>query len=366
MKIRGSKADIAMACAGSLVETATPYSPNSEEGREGQAKHEALSYIPREIDPPLDEIAERHQVDVDDMAKAVAYGRQAWEDVARWLPAPKVEVRLDGEVTCGTADVISVGVPDSATPARPSALGLLDWKTGWSGDEHQYQLMGYADAARAQIGMPVSGYITGFEVWIRSREYRTRNFSAIELDGFRERAQRQIELIGKQYAAGAHCKFCPRQHQCQARDEYLRGTVAALVPANPEQQRAITREVLGQLYERRKLVGRAIDAYDKLLDDALADGPVPLGDGRMLGLKSAEQDKLDGAIVAELLVTEFDFSSQDLSAVLNASKSGIERVVKSRVAKGGCAAEMRRILGRLREAGGVSKVEVQRKEIITS
>jgi Protein of unknown function (DUF2800) len=356
LKIRGSSADCAMECAGSLLETATPYNENTDEARAGTAKHEALADMVRGEEPPIDTIAERHQVDVDELARAVVYGRQAWAEIGRWFPDPHAEVRLDGEVSQGTADVLSL-VPWRRSTIPPESMALADWKTGWGHDEHRYQLMAYADAARAEFGMPTSGYITAIEVWLQHRETITRNFTWDELEGFRKRAKRQIEQVGKQYSAGLHCKFCPRRNQCPARDEYLRASVVALVPAGDE-PRALTREVLGSLYERSTMLGRALRNFDALLDDALADGPVPLGNGKMLALVSKQQDEIDATKALPLL------ADSDLTSALSVSKAAIEREIKARVAHGGAASEMRRVLGALRELDAINQVEKKTKTVV--
>lgn len=358
-KIRGSQADIVMACAGSLEPTDAPYNPNSDEGREGSAKHAALAFVVRGEDPPLDSIAARFDVDVDELAKAVSYGRQAWAEVAQYYPDAKTEQKLDGAVTMGTADVLSLG----GEAGRLETLAILDWKTGWSGDEHQYQLMAYADAARAQYGMPTSGYITAIEAWLRHREMSTRNFTQEQLEGFRERAAYQIKQAGKQYGPGGHCKFCRRQNQCPARDQYLRASVTALVPAEGE-FRVITREVLGQLWSRSRDLAKALRAYESLVDEALVDGKIPLGDGKALSLETTEQDEIQPIGATAVLKSEFGWTDLDLAEVLSATKSGIERVVKGKVAKGGGAAAMRQILGRLRDVGAITKIEAKRKKVI--
>lgn len=351
-----------MECAGSLVESETPYSPNTDEAREGQAKHVALSHVPRGEDVPVDAIAARFQVDPEEIARAISAGLQAWEEIAQWMPEAKTEVPLDGAVTKGTADVLSVAYP-SDNPHMPDSTAILDWKTGWSGDEHKHQLMAYADASRHLYGMPSTGYITAFEVWLRAREYRTYNFTADELDGFRDRAQRQLELIGKQYAAGPHCKFCPRQNQCQARNEFIRASVVALIPSDDEAH-ALTRDQLGALYERSKIVEQALRRYGKMLDAALDDGPIELPDGRALRLVTVERDEIQAVAAERILRDEFGWVDDELSEVLGVTKSGIERVAKSRFRKGGAAAAMRKILGRLREADAITKTTSRRKEIV--
>jgi hypothetical protein len=293
----------------------------------------------------------------------VAFGKKAWAELGRWFPDARTEVRVLGAVADGTADVLSLGAMVAGPPAKPATIAILDWKTGWSMDEHEYQLMGYADAVRHQFGMPASGYITAIEVWTTHLEQRTRNLTEAQLDGFRARVQAQIDHAGRQYAPGGHCKFCHRQNACAARDDYVRGSVVALVPADG-QQHPLTREQLAQYWDRSRVIRRALDAYERLIDDALDEGPIDLGDGRQLALTETEQDEIKPTRAASLLRSE-GWTEDELELVLRASKSGLEAVVKDRVAKGGAAAEMRRLLGMLRAAGAVEKKTKHTKRIIT-
>lgn len=363
MKVRGSKADTAWECSGSLVPTDTPYNPHSDEANSGRAKHDALAYVARGEEPPIDAIAELYGVDRDEIARAVSCGRQALAEIDKWLPNRRTEVKVEGPVTIGTVDILSVG---DLVDGVPATLAIPDWKSGWSGDDHRRQLMAYADATREMFGMPATGYISAFEIHLSRSAITTHNFTAAQLDGFREHMAEQIrsaESEHPQYAAGAHCKFCPRQNQCQARDEYLRATVMAIEPYATKDH-AITREVLGLLYDRSKMLARALAQYNQALDDALGCGPITLPDGRVLALVEREVDNIAAVKVSQILRDEFDFDDHDLAKVLGATESGIERAIKDRVAKGWASAQMRKILGRLREVGAVTKTTSIRKEII--
>jgi len=355
LKISGSKADTAIECSGSLVASNVSHNPNSPEGREGTAKHEALAYVARGEEPQIDAIAEAYEIDVDDLAYAIAAGKKAWGEVARWFPSVITEVEVDGPVTRGTADVLC---------DAPGSLAILDWKTGYSGDEHKHQLMAYADAAREKYGMPTGGVIYGFEVWLRLGEFTTHHFSENQLNGFRSRCAEQIKRASgehPQYAAGAHCKFCPRATQCEARDEYMRATTTAIAEFK-DPTAAVTRATIGALYERSKLLHRALAEYDKLLDAELVDGPIALADGRILRLKDTEQDVITNAPkVLQVIRENIDI---DIESELKITKASIERACKASAPKGSAAALTRSALSLLRQHDLIEKTIIKRKEIV--
>jgi hypothetical protein len=349
-RIRGSSAGTAMQCNGSLVPTDFPYNPQSDEARAGTAKHVALAAMVRGEDPPIVQIAEHYQVDADEIAKAVAAGRTIWAEVGKWYPQAKTEQRIEGLVTCGTADVLSVG---------DGTLAVLDWKTGWGRNDHDDQLMAYADAARYQHTMPASGYITAIEAWTAHRETITRNFTADELDGFRARADDQLAHAGSQYSAGRWCDYCAHQNHCPARDEYLRASVVALT----DEPTAMTAETLGSLYDRAKMLRSALARYDRLLDDELAKGrPVPMGGGKIITLEVQEQDEIL-PIEAQNVLTSEGFTSDDITEIMKVPKAAIERVLKGKVDKGAAAGAMRQVMAALREAGAVGKKIVEKKTV---
>lgn len=371
MKVRGSSADRALACNGSLVATTHPYNPNSEEGNLGSAKHAALAYLVHGNEPPVAEVAARFDVDVSEIERAVAFGRQAWAEIREYFPGAATEVALENDLLTGHLDVFSALFMghddiDGGLGGLPETMAVLDWKTGWSGDEHRWQLKSYADLARSRFGMPKSGYITVVEVHLPLREMSVENLTAEALDGFRAKLKEQVEHAGRQYAPGSHCKFCPRQHECLAREDYLRSTTMALEPMGAREIVRPSREMIARLWDRSRLLKRYLARYEAIVDEMLVDGPLDLGDGRQLALVTEEQDRLD-AVKLESLLRAAHWTDDELSQVLTASKAGLERVVKSKVPprkNGGACGAMRNILGALREDGGITRVEKTSKEVV--
>jgi len=347
-----------MPCASTLLETDAPQNPQSEIANEGQAFHVALSHVPRGIEPDAEEIAGQFGVDPDDIRRVVAYGRQAWDEIKQWVRGTiKTEEPLSGPVCGGTTDVIAI--EQSEMLKGVLSIVVIDWKTGWSQNEHPWQLTGYADCARAQFGMPVSGHILAFEIWVRSKQYRSHKLTEGMLDAFRTRLSSQFEQVGKQYGAGTHCQYCPRINQCQVRADYVRGTMAALTTVG---ETGLTREDIGRLYEKSKVLDKALRTYGKLLDEELALGPIDLGDGRKLTLVETEREKISARNAWPVLMGAID--AEDLDNVLSVSKTKLYDCVKARAKKRQGAAQQRKIMAELRDAKAVFKTTYQKKAVI--
>jgi hypothetical protein len=355
MKIRGSKADINMACAGSLVPARSAYNPRTDDANEGRANHKALEFVARGEEPPIEQISERYGVDEDDLAITARSGSKLWLEVSRWFPDVATEIKIEGPVTRGTIDVICV---------EPDALAIADWKTGRSGDEHKYQRMAYADAAREIFGIPSRGFIPTFELYTALGEIQCVNLTEEMLDGFREQCREQIKSAlsdHPQYAPGAHCKFCPRQNECAALEDYNRTSASSLIETGST---ALTRDDVGRLYDRYKLLKDAIVKYENMLDSVLEDGSIDIGNGRVVQLKDEKRETIEAS--NDVLDVLASFAIDDASLLLGESlpKSAIKRACKAISAKGKASALERSIMKELRESGFVTKKTIKKKEIV--
>jgi hypothetical protein len=351
LKVRCSSLDRVMACAGAFADPAVPYNPNNPEAREGTAGHKALAAIVVGQVPDLDAIATDHDVDRDELERLVGIGRKAWEQLRQHFPEALAEqpvaVAIGNAIhLTGTTDVISRTV---------DTLAILDWKLGYAPSEHTHQLLGYGRAAVSNGPMPESGHVLCVEAWVRVGEIRVRRYDADALADFERRLLAQVKQSGKQFGPGLDaCRYCPRQNECPARAEWIRGSVTALEPLSGEA--AITRDVVGAIYERAKALGRALDRYDEVLKAMLAEGPVPLPDGRRLVLEDRQQDKLSVAAAMPYLRETLQLTPEEADEVLSMTKTGLERVLKGRVPKGKGAAAMREAMRALVDAGAVEKI----------
>ena len=354
MKIRGSKADMNMACAGSLIPARAAYSPISEDANEGRANHKALEFVARGEEAPVKQISERYGVDEDDLAITVRSGRKLWVEVSRWFPDVATEFKIEGPVTHGTIDVICI---------NPDSLAITDWKTGRSGEEHKYQRMAYADAARGMFGMPSRGFIPTFEIYTALGEIQCINLSEEMLDGFREQCREQIESAlsdHPQYAPGVYCKFCLRQNECAALEDYHRTSVSSLVDTGST---ALTRDDIGRLYDRYKLLKGAIEKYEKTLDGMLTDGPIDIGNGRVVRFKDEDRETIEASNDVIDVLSMFEIGDPSL-LLESITKSSIKRACKAVSAKGESSELERVVMKVLRERGLITKKKTKKKEIV--
>lgn len=390
-KPRCSSLDRIFACPGSILPADGPKEAGGPDAILGRARHEALSYVPRGIDPPVDEIAARYGVDFDDVAKAAAVGRRAWDEVGQYFPSPLVERKLDSAVCRGTGDVLAAvdGVapapfsvdeqepPNTASPRARRvivALRLADWKTGYGTDYHPYQLKGYAHCAVEEFGWPANGVVSIFEIWTSHYQVETTNLEREELVEFaaqlaqiRETAEQDPGRL--EYRAGAHCSrsFCPhRSAPCEMYAAWMRDSTTALVAVDHGQ--AITRQILGELYLKGQEVDRAMRRFWAAVDAALDDGPLMLPDGRRVERVETEREKIHTGLAVKALVDsglvdcgeDEDFLKGDIP------KKRLDAFAKRVTVKGGKAALIRKIYKELRGAGAVRTEPYWEKKILGS
>ncbi len=361
-KVRGSSADRALACSGSIPAPEFPIQISSDTAHMGDAVHAACALMAEGGDPDLVAIASGHGVPLDELGMLFHFAEQAWADVRKHFPNPQTEVRLEGPVTRGTADVLS---------ATRKVIAVLDWKSGSGNDEHPGQLMAYADAARAQLWEPDSGEIVVFEVWLRDRELRVHRITMAELDGFRLRMEDQLRHQGEEFSPGAHCNFCPHSAGCSARTGYIRSSVTSLMePGAATLALKDSEEIgpaLGAIWDRTRAVKKALAAYEKLVDAALKAGPIPIGDGRRLESQPSASEKLD-PMAAWSALELIGFDDDDIAKTLTMSKTKVLAVVRSKLgedpAKGEVGKAKGRALTALRRAGSISEVLGRRRKIV--
>jgi GNAT superfamily N-acetyltransferase len=140
----------------------------------------------------------------------------------------------------------------------------------------------------------------------------------------------------------------------------LRASCSALEAVD---RTAITRDVLGSLYDRAAALRAALRHYDTALDAALAEGPIEIDDGRMLELVETDHERLLASGVLAW-ATANGIHESGLDDLLGATKAGVERVVKARAPRGKGAALLREAMDALREAGAIETQTRRTKKVI--
>lgn len=341
MKRRISSLPRFLECPSSEAPTEREYNPPSDAADAGTAAHKALQSVVAGGYPDIIGIASEYGVDADEVEAMYSYGLRAWHEIGKYFPNARSEEPLEGDGIRGTSDVFH---NDGET------MCVLDWKTNRVKRGYMDQVAGYAAAAVDQYGMPASGVVTVIVVWLRFGEFEVKNLAQDDIERFHHRIKSAELRIGKDYAPGSACGFCRRQLECRARGDFLRSSATSIASFDGGQ--IVSREVLGSLYERSKMLGKALDRYKDALRLALTEGPIDLGDGDMLTLEEGKREKLDAQAAWPVLVGN-GFTDSDLAKCVSLSKTAALKVIGSKASRGNKGKEQGRLIEALREAGAV-------------
>lgn len=341
IRVRCSSLPRYFACASSAGEAEAFINGSSDESDLGDAAHEALGCVVLNVDPDLVDIAKRQGVDHDELERLVAYGRKAWRELAKYFPAPKVEERLESDYAPGTADILHA---DGVT------LVVGDWKSGRIRRNHTEQMAGYASAALEKFGAPESGEVTSCVIWLRDLEAEVVVWTVAELEQWRARYDAQQARIGKEYAPGEHCGFCPLRLECRAHQNYLTTSATALMTAPPA---TVTPQLLASLYPQSRALKKALDSYEAALKEQLEQhGSLAIGDGTVISLGEGTRSEIDAKAAWPILEDE-GLSRDDINGLLSVGKGALEEIIGSRAPKGTKGKRQAAVMDRLRTAGAV-------------
>jgi hypothetical protein len=308
-------------CPSSALPVQHPYDPPSEMATLGTAAHAALATIVANDMPDVDTLAKQHGVDPDELAYLISYGTRAWEQIGLDHQHCRCEQTLHGRGIEGTADV--------AYHDGVNAV-IVDWKTGRVRRSYRAQLAGYAAALTHEFVPPESGVVRVVTVWLRFGEFETATITPADIEGLYDDIQTAKLRIGKSYAPGDACGYCPRQLVCDARHEYLASASVAIRAVQHVDPDPV---ILAQLYEQYKLLGKAREHYKTALTLALRNGPLPDGNGNMLELATMTRDRVDPQLAWPVLVNA-GVPDDDIAQCVSMSKTSLLRVVGKDLKRG--------------------------------
>jgi len=360
IKCRPSSMPRAFDCPSSLDPAVAPVRIPTDESDLGTAAHVALAMVVRGEEPDFVSIARAHGVDKDDLEPMVAYGRKAWVEIARYFPGVLTERPVESDITTGTIDLLSRVVEEDTDEDSLATIG--DWKSGRNQRQYRRQMEAYAYATRESFGMPKSGKITAVIIWLRFCEVEVLQFTGADLDAFRDDFLALRRSIGKSYAPGEHCFGCQRAHECPARDAYLRSAQTAMVVANED---GIAPEKLAELYPQAQALEKMLEAYRAALKLVVANGPLPIGNGKQIELVEAHRAVIN-TISARPVLAANGFSEDDIARVSSMSKGEIETVVGERAPKGMKGRNQAAIVKALEDAGAITQTsftKLQQKKV---
>lgn len=361
VNIRCSSLPLLARCSASLtLRGETHIDPWNDAAAAGTAVHAALEEVVRN-----GEVSDsrKHMRDAgvpedlwDECDMLIAFGRKQWDEYGHNYPIPDTEVSLEhagsGVNLTGTIDVLSVG-SISAT--------IQDWKTGRLDSDHWHQMRGYAFLVVANF--PEIETVKATVVRLREMEQETCEWDADDLWKWWESTIVK-RIVGEKgtFKPGAHCAHCPAGMQCTAKSQVTNHALAVLAQPEPNFA-AMSPERLGNVYAAVGMIERACAATkDAIKSTVQACGPLPLGDGLSLALKTETRETLEPIKAWEVLSPLAD--EAELSKAVRISKTAALSAVMAKAGRGMKGKAAQAAMEQLRAVGAVKETRVASLRVV--
>lgn len=275
----------------------------------------------------------------------------------------------EGAEIPGTADLVVV------QPAGDGALTLqvFDWKTGrsWRGRARDsWQLRGYAlayarlyttqeavvESVTASFAYPTDdGDLVSDEV----------HWDALDLDGFAATIQqamlRATSGHPRYIVEGPSCRYCPAFAGCPAKAALARemadpvGVEKALMTAAAERP--------GEVWTRLQRAKEVLRRVEDYLCGLGRQQPFETATGIVREVQGKPREEFDGRVVHAVVAARYGRELADEAVELSATKTGIEKALKS--TGRGYTARVEEVYAEVRKLGGahLKPVEAKVKEV---
>ncbi len=282
---RCSKLPLVMACAPSVHADGLAVEGDGAAARLGTAFHRYQVGHIAGREEAVEDLAERYDVDLDDLGVLAAVGRRAWDALRAWYPEPLLEMPLGpaGPLgLAGTADLVSYAAGE---------LRLLDWKSGWKWADARHQLRGYAWLLLQEYDEFQA--VNASVVRVREGRVERWQWTRAGLELWHERLVEQSR--DTRFRPGLHCGHCPRGPFCEAKTAWLKQAVDAFAVVDPLAELPADADALGALYARLWDVTGMLATYaEKTRELIKADvvargGRLPSADGRELVVREQQR-----------------------------------------------------------------------------
>jgi hypothetical protein len=360
LELRASKMPLAFKCPGSTVPPAMAISEEGADAALGTAVHEVLrtlaerDYVDWEAIP---KVAESYGISADDVFALVRMAAKLWAlSLRESFGGALTEVPLTAEIPphglllTGHADLMVI---------REGVARAADWKTGRVDSDYSAQMRSYAALILLENADVAEATVT--IVWIRDGEIENYTMTRAGLrEWLAELTARVLEWDGV-YHPGQHCRYCPRSHECGARDALVRRDIAALSGAELASQLDTTLALMkpDAIVELHRQASSVIDVGMRVRDaikaHVIARGDV-VGDGVRLTVETHERRELVPEKAWPVL-EDFGFESADFAACIDLHVSKVEKIAAQRAGRGKGAAAVRALAERFATAEAVNVKE---------
>lgn len=357
IELRASRMPLALKCPGSTVPPVVAVEESNQAAALGTAVHEVLrSLAERDLVEweRIPTIATAHGVDPEDVFVLARMAAKLWPSLRDSFAGALTEVALSAEahpiLLTGHADLLSI---------RERVARAADWKTGRVDSDYSAQMRSYA--ALVLLENPDLMEATVTVIWIRDGEIENYTMTRVGLKEWLGEVSARILAWDGVYHPGAHCRYCPRSHECDASNALTRRDVAAMTDKDLA-ERIETSLSLMQPSGIIELHRKAISVLDVAgrVRDAIKAHVVARGDVVGDGIRLTVDTQTRRDLVPEKawpLLEDAGFESADFASCIDMHISKVEKIVAQRAGKGKGAAAVRDLTARFEEAGAVQSKE---------
>ena len=296
-----------------------------------------------------------------------------------FVETPQVEKRLAftltkqvGESTdslkiSGKIDVLGYVAKGETGPVTEARI--IDWKSGRQTDESHYmgQMRAYGVLAATSLGPHDRSIkkVTVWIVWLRDQQWTQATFTREQLRDWTRELMKHAWWDGKTYNAGAHCQWCPRAHECEARLQMLRAHVAAFehgLALRNDEGALLNRESIFKAWEASRVLERTLHAFkDSLKLELEKQGPMPIPglDGKALAVVQRKGRAQIDAELAWPIVTKI-LTQDQLAPCVSIGKTALNKAIMAVTEKGQKKRKAEATFEQLRQAGAMTEGEGQR------
>lgn len=355
--LRCSSLPLAFKCAGSTRRGAVPVNESHEAADVGTAGHAGLATLVRTGRVDWDaapELAQKHEVDEQELRVLLALGLQLWDKVRESFPNASAEVPLKHQL----GRVLLTGHPD-VMAASGTVLRILDWKLGRLDSNYREQLLGYC-----ALGLLVTSGATSAESgigWVRDGEYEAHTMDRAGLYLWMQRVEDEIVQWDGTYRPGAHCHYCPRSHECPAANALARRDFAIVadrdlpgrIEDGPTLREMIQREPekIVALLERADLAAKVADRVRAAIKEEVLRAGDIVGGGKRLTLQRKERRHLN--VLQAFPILQEKLEDPEMAEVIDISLAKAEEIIGKKAGKGNGAAARRALAAELAQAGAI-------------
>ncbi len=254
---------------------------------------------------------------------------------------------------------------------RAGKLVVRDWKSGPRAREHRpadtVQLLAYGVAAALAFGDQAAtlelAHVDESGVYVVADE-----LGALDLDAAAIRVAGLYAASARRDGVptpGSHCveSYCPIVSICPA-------TVAAIEAIHDAAEAPAmvvefdSPEHAASVRQRSRMVRAALDAIDEALKTYAKTTPIPVGNGKVYGVRMASRDSIDLAKPGAVAVLEKHLGAFGVDTAIerSTSKAAIHRAAIDVSEKGKAAALERALFAELRELGAMTTSEFPKIE----